>query len=260
MRYDPGSHGGYIETKDQTFFTGLTINSDMPLFANTGSAGTSQSPDFFDTATSNYVNVGKPKGEMGWIFLGWAWVDGDGLGWQDYSDAPITIDGLVYNRAEKPTKVTFRTTFVAQWTPTETIVRFQPNKGSIAPGHETEMANKTLYVGDTVVLPAANAVFRDGYVFEGWSMEENGDATLQPGDKVTVVGSPGGMNIWAIWSKLSYTLHYDSQGGSSVPDLTGVAGWQEPRECRRPDASRLHLCRLVLQPRHHHPGGPGQGR
>lgn len=153
MRYDPGSHGGYIETKDQTFFTGLTINSDMPLFANTGSAGTSQSPDFFDTATSNYVNVGKPKGEMGWIFLGWAWVDGDGLGWQDYSDAPITIDGLVYNRAEKPTKVTFRTTFVAQWTPTETIVRFQPNKGSIAPGHETEMANKTLYVGDTVVLP-----------------------------------------------------------------------------------------------------------
>lgn len=53
-------------------------------------------------------------------------------------------------------------------------MRFQPNKGSIAPGHETEMANKTLYVGDTVVLPAANAVFRDGYVFEGWSMEENG--------------------------------------------------------------------------------------
>ena len=68
-------------------------------------------------------------------------------------------------------------------------------------------------------------------------MEENGDATLQPGDRVTVVGSPGGMNIWAIWTKLSDTPHHDSQGGSAVPDMTGVA-WDGKNLVNVPDPTR----------------------
>ncbi|MDD3369871.1 MAG: InlB B-repeat-containing protein [Lachnospiraceae bacterium] len=80
--------------------------------------------------------------------------------------------------------------------------------------------NKDLYTGDAMGnAPATNPV-KPGYAFGGWSSDGSNssdkmydpDATIQDKDEV----------YYAVWTPKEYTVHYNTDGGTTVPDKTGV--------------------------------------
>ncbi|WP_419017574.1 InlB B-repeat-containing protein [Eubacterium callanderi] len=133
-------------------------------------------------------------------------------------------------------------TFEAQWTPVEYTVTFDSQGGSaVAP--LTNVASGTR-------ISEPEEPNYEGWFFEGWYKEAE---TTTPwnfaADTVT-----GNVTLYAKWSKiLSYTVTFDSQGGSPVPPITGIGpgsaitepenptyenfifkGWYKEAECLTP--------------------------
>lgn len=75
-------------------------------------------------------------------------------------------------------------------------------------------------VYDSVLsLPAAPP--RTGYTFSGWNTEIDGTGTsYAAGESYTM--SAANLTLYAQWTADSYTLSFDSQGGSTVPPLSGT--------------------------------------
>ncbi|WP_341279372.1 InlB B-repeat-containing protein [Paenibacillus sp. FSL H8-0537] len=102
--------------------------------------------------------------------------------------------------------------FTAQWTGNNYTVSFNVN------GASQEVADQTLGYGDKVIIPTAPT--REDYVFGGWYR----DITLTNAyDFATAVVS-GNFTLYAKWNELSYTVSFDSSGGTSVPDQTVKKG------------------------------------
>lgn len=133
-------------------------------------------------------------------------------------------------------------TFEAQWTPVEYIVTFDSQGGSaVAP-----MTN----VASGALVTEPEEPTWEGQTFEGWYKEAE---TTTPwnfaADTVTE-----NITLYAKWSKiLSYTVTFDSQGGSPVALITGIVpgnaitepenptyenfifkGWYREAECLTP--------------------------
>ncbi|MDE2386611.1 MAG: InlB B-repeat-containing protein [Actinomycetales bacterium] len=103
--------------------------------------------------------------------------------------------------------------FTAVWVPHVYSVGFDWNGGS-----GTAIANRSYTVGTTgIALPGITNQVRDGYVFAGWSLTQNG----------TVLASPyvptGTGTLYAVWSTGSYTLNFDSQLGTVAQASASVA-------------------------------------
>ena len=74
------------------------------------------------------------------------------------------------------------------------------------------------------MLPEGDGlVQREGDRFIGWSNSANGSVMWAPGDTVT---AQYGLAIYAVWEKLSYTIHFNTLGGTTVNDKRGL-GWND---------------------------------
>ena len=120
--------------------------------------------------------------------------------WQD-------IDGNLYAPGDSvPAGVT---TLTAQWTPDTYTVTLHLNDGTIANGKDV-----TEYTyGTGATLPTADDITREGYTFEGWYEDENFS-----GSPVTEISATdtGKKEFYAKWTLNTYTVTFDSQGGSKV--------------------------------------------
>ena len=70
--------------------------------------------------------------------------------------------------------------------------------------------------GASATLPS-NPFVRQGYTFLGWAGLPGGDPICQPGD---VVAFDACATLYAAWSPIEYTIHFDENGGSGeMPDF-----------------------------------------
>ena len=105
------------------------------------------------------------------------------------------------------------TTLTAQWTPDTYTVTLHLNGGTIANGK-----NVTEYTyGTGATLPTADDITREGYTFEGWYEDKNFSGS--PVTKISTTDT-GKKEFYAKWTLNTYTVTFDSQGGSKVDSQT----------------------------------------
>jgi outer membrane protein OmpA-like peptidoglycan-associated protein len=103
--------------------------------------------------------------------------------------------------------------FTAVWVPHVYTIGFDWNGGS-----GTAVANRSYTVGSTgIALPGITNQVRDGYVFAGWALTQNGALLASP------YVPTGTGTLYAVWSTGSYTVNFDSQLGTLAQTSVAVA-------------------------------------
>lgn len=175
-------------TEGITLYAKWTLNSYTVSFnSNGGSTVNSQPVNYGDAAT---IPVAPTR--AGYVFKGW------------HTDLAGTN---TYNFAAA---VTANLTLYAKWTAVYTV-SFESNGGAEA------LANQTVEYGGTATAPAVPT--KSGYTFGGWYSDSgltNGYGFATP---VT-----GNITLYAKWTSNSFTVSFNSNGGSAVTSQTVSPG------------------------------------
>ena len=86
-------------------------------------------------------------------------------------------------------------------------ISYNANGGSGAPSSQTKTHDKNLTLSTTKPT-------RSGYTFQGWSTSSTGAVKYSAGGKFT---SNAKTTLYAVWTKLTYTISYNANGGSGAP-------------------------------------------
>jgi len=111
-------------------------------------------------------------------------------------------------------------TFVAQWTPNRYTVTYLANGG------EGVTADSSHVYGTAANL-TANGFTRTGYNFLGWSASQQaGTADYTDAQSVLNLASDDGaiVTFYAVWSRISHTISFQSNGGTAVAPITAYYG------------------------------------
>lgn len=161
--------------------------------------------DFPPAPPFKYVESGLALGALpstpirdGYVFTGWnTAMDGSGS---------VVTESTVISEAG---------TFYAQWQAVLAntyMVMFESNGGTAVSPISGIAAN------GTITLPTNPT--RTGYTFAGWFIDDGSFATeFTASSQVT-----SDMTVYAKWVKISYTVYFESNGGSAVSDVTLSAG------------------------------------
>ena len=90
---------------------------------------------------------------------------------------------------------------------TKYTVSYNANGGSGAPSAQTK------WYGTNLTLSTAKPT-RTGYTFAGWATSASGSVAYQPG---TTYSSNAAVTLYAKWTKITYTVSYNANGGSGAP-------------------------------------------
>ncbi len=191
----------------QQFVFSTPIKSDMTLFAHWTSSQPQTYTVTFNSNQGSYVpsqtvNAGDKASEptatrAGYSFLGWFTSSTGGTQF-DFGN-PITSDIVLY----------------AHWstdTPRTYTVTFNSNGGSSVP---SQVVNSGGYVS----VPSAPT--KSGNIFTGWFTSIDGNVSFDFNSPVT-----SNKTAYAHWSESpsTYTVTFNSNGGSTVPSQTVAAG------------------------------------
>ena len=107
------------------------------------------------------------------------------------------------------TAVTADVALTAKWNAIEYTISYVLNGGTNA---DDAVTTFTVESGEITLL----APTREGYSFDGWYNAETG------GEEVTVIeaGSIGNITLYARWTTESHTVSFNSDGGSTVEEIT----------------------------------------
>ena len=115
------------------------------------------------------------------------------------------------------TKPSASATYYAHWTADKYIVTLEASGGTLAEG---DIGTLTVTYGGTYDgLP--DALTRDYYTFTGWYTAPTGGEKVESGMTVTRAANH---TLYARWSRDTYTVTFDSNGGSEVPSRPVNAG------------------------------------
>ncbi len=107
----------------------------------------------------------------------------------------------------------------AHWTRCDYVVTFY---GNGAVNAETEpMATQAIPFGEGAILNA-NTYRKVGYNFDSWNTAADGSGTPYDNGGYIVMNSTSGIDLYAQWAPISYTIHFDgngADGGTPVPDM-----------------------------------------
>ncbi len=138
--------------------------------------------------------------KTGYDFAGWKYT-GSTLGYW-------TKDFVYANKYNKGKWEHGNITLYAQWTPKTYTVTYNANGGSGAPAAQTKKYNVDLTLSSTKPT-------RDGYDFVSWNTKSDGTGTTyKSGAKYTTNAN---LTLYAQWSKKTYTVSYNANGGSGAP-------------------------------------------
>lgn len=187
-------------TQDTTLYARWEPNSYQVGFDLNGLEG--ETPESITVTYGGTYNSlpGEPVTKTGYQFKGWYTATNGG--------ERITNDTFV--------KITTSTTLFAQWAPNTYTVKFDANGASGVLADQLHTYDKGLALSDLKFT-------RAGYTFTGWNTQADGNGTayrnrenvknLTPdqGDEIT---------LYAQWTINSYTVTFDSVGGTSVEAIT----------------------------------------
>jgi len=111
-------------------------------------------------------------------------------------------------------------TFVVQWTPNEYTVTYLANGGEGATADSS-------HVYDTASNLTANGFTRTGWNFLGWSASQEAEtADYTDTQSVINLASDNGaiVTFYAVWSRISHTMSFQSNGGTAVDPVTAFYG------------------------------------
>lgn len=144
----------------------------------------------------------------GYTFAGWT-ENADGTG-------TVYINGTGTATFTMPGAIT---TLYAKWTANNYEVVYFANTGTgTVPDTQTDSFTATVTIQEPTQLTKTNSVFT------GWNTAADGTGTGYT--SLTDITMPvGGLNLYAQWSGVAYTIAYNANGGSSAPaPQTGIAG------------------------------------
>jgi uncharacterized repeat protein (TIGR02543 family) len=172
--------------------------------------GGSTPPAALEVATDANITV-TTVGSMtrpGYSFVGWT-TNPDGSG-------TVYINGTGTATFTMPGAIT---TLYAKWTANNYEVVYFANTGSgTVPDTQTDSFTATVTIQEPTLLSKTNSVFT------GWNTAADGSGTGYT--SLTDITMPvGGLNLYAQWSGIAFTIAYNANGGSSAPaPQTGIAG------------------------------------
>ena len=118
-------------------------------------------------------------------------------------------------------------TLYAVWLPDTFTVTFDANGGTGAPPPQTKTYGVTLYL--STVKPT-----RAGCVFTGWGIHSDGSGQHYPSGGA--FDTEADTTLFAIWDEITYTVHYDANGGINAPaDQTKTQGVSLTLSSQKPD-------------------------
>ena len=172
-----------MEAANKTVYAHWTVNTYTVSFdSNGGSAVASQSVRYGSKATQ----PANPT-RAGHTFQGWYTARSGG------------------SKYDFGTAVTGDVTLYAHWSVNSYTLTFDGNGGK-----PSEASRTVAYGGQYGSLPTAT---RTGYAFQGWYTARDGGTKVSPS---TTMGAAD-TTLYARWSVNSYTVSFDSDGGSNVP-------------------------------------------
>lgn len=152
-----------------------------------GGTNNNSNPAGFDI-TDSTITLAEPT-RAGYTFNGW-------FSDENLQNASNTI----------PSGSTGNKTFYASWSANENTLHFNANGGS---GSIADMKIKT----DASATLTKNTLTREGYTFAGWATIANGSADYE--DEATyTMGSNSEYTLYAVWEIISYTITYNTDGGT----------------------------------------------
>ena len=161
--------------------------------------------------------ITKPT-KTGYTFAGY-YTEQNGSGTQ-YVNADGEFINYIYN------DVANNTTLYANWTADSFTIAFNGNNSTSG-----SMSSITATIGQSLTLPA-NTFERIGYTFSHWATKTthtrgeksySDNATLSADDILTLyttVGKNGTYTLYAHWTAITYTITYNSNGGTDVGSQT----------------------------------------
>jgi uncharacterized repeat protein (TIGR02543 family) len=90
---------------------------------------------------------------------------------------------------------------------TSYTVSYNANGGSNAPSSQTKWYNETLTL-------TSSTPTRTNYRFKGWSTSSSGSVNYASGASYTTNSA---LTLYAVWERITYTVSYNSNGGSGAP-------------------------------------------
>lgn len=187
-----GVSDGWVESKypsNNIYAVWKPNTYSIAYNANGGTGTTATSTHTYDTAkalTSNGFS------RTGYTFTGW--------------NTQANGSGTAYSNAQSVKNLTTSNgstvTLYAQWSVNNYTLTFNANGGSVSP------ASKSLAYGSQYgTLPTPT---RNGYTFTGWFTAASGGTKVS---NTTTMGA-GNVTLYAQWSPITYTVSYNSNGGS----------------------------------------------
>ncbi len=181
-----------MPTADETLYAQWSADDQTLTYdSNTGTGtmgdGTHKSDASVTLTTNTFTKTG-------YTFTGWdTQSDGNGT---DYAD------GASY------TMPTQATTLYAQWSADSQTLTYDSNTGTGSMGNGTHNS-------DASVTLTTNTFTKTGYTFTGWDTQSDGNGTGYA-DGASYTMPTEATTLYAQWSLNSYTVSFESNGGTSV--------------------------------------------
>ena len=153
--------------------------------------------DIIRTSGNETLDLPAAPGKDGYTFAGWFFDNGtwrNELTADTYSEKPLTGDVSVYAFYEKTEEPVL---------PQEYTVFFDVDNGTPVAAVTTSRIEKQ---------PQTT---REGYTFEGWYTDKNFTEKVAFPYEVTAE-----QTLYAKWKKNTYTVHFETDGGTAVEDMT----------------------------------------
>lgn len=181
----------YAQWKADSYFVKFDANGGRGEMSDMAVAYDSEKP----LTLNAFVNTG-------YNFIGWnTMADGTGTPYAD--GANITLQDNI--------------TLYAQWEAKQYTVTFDANGG------KGTMQQQQMVFGEEAQL-TANAFTREGYIFDGWSITPEGLSQYTDKQVVESIGTGDDITLYAKWTKASYTVKFDANGGNgTMDDITAEA-------------------------------------
>lgn len=186
-------------TAPQTLYAHWTANTYTVGFdLSTGEGATPAAITV--TYDSNYAQLPENNPvKTGYSFKGWYTAANGGVKVENTSKVARTSDHILY----------------AQWTANSYNVVFN---GNGADGGSMVYQNHTY---DQTLSLTVNAFAKTGHTFTGWNTKANGTGVAYANTAgVKNLATGGEFTLFAQWTANSYTITFDSKGGSSVTSIT----------------------------------------
>lgn len=180
-------------------------NSYAVHFDSNGGSGAPMENQTFTYGAANKALTKATYTKTGYIFAGWS----------KTQDGPKDFDN---EQAVRNLTASGTLNLYAVWTPITYSVAFHPGTGT------GTMETQAEFTYDTPKALTPNLFTKQDHSFVGWATEENGLAVYQDKESVTTLSATQGAtaDLYAIWSINTYTVSFQSNGGTEVAPLGAV--------------------------------------